>query len=277
MNPETRHTLVEASRPVRWAAAAALAMLALFLLVKTFDAISLFGQGENPQVNTVTVTGEGKSSATPDIAKISFTVQQSAADVRSAQDAATKQANDAVAAMKGLGVADKDVTTSDYNVSPQYAEQNGSINFNKYLLPGAAPVVIANNTNKITGYQVSESVEVTVRDVSKAGDVVSKLGTLGVQNISGPNFTFDDDNGVMDDARANAIKNAHDKAIELAKELGVSLGEVVSYTDQNGGYPMPMYDRAVSSDSAGGAAMAPNLPVGQQEQSVIVQVTYRIK
>jgi hypothetical protein len=60
MNEETRHTLVEASRPVRWAAAAALGMLALFLLVKTFDAISLFGQGQNPQVNTITVTRHGQ-------------------------------------------------------------------------------------------------------------------------------------------------------------------------------------------------------------------------
>lgn len=270
MNPETRHTLVEASRPVRWAAAAALGMLALFLLVKTFDAISLFGQGQNPQINTITVSGTGKSSATPDIAKISFTVQQSAADVKSAQEATTKQANAAIAAMKDLGVADKDVTTSDYNVSPQYANSVSP------CPPGVYCTQAVQVSNKITGYQVSESVEVTVRDVSKAGDVVAKLGSLGVQNVSGPNFTFDDNNGVMNDARANAIKNAHDKAAELAKELGVSLSEVVSYTDQ-GGYPYPMYDKAVSAQSSAGAAAMPNLPVGEQQQTVTVQVTYRIK
>lgn len=270
MNPETRQMLADASRPVRWAAAAALGMLALFLLVKTFDAISLFGQGQNPQVNTITVTGTGKSSATPDIAKISFTVQQSAADVKSAQDAATKQANAAIAAMKDLGVADKDVTTSGYNVSPQYANSISP------CPPGVYCTQAVQVSNKITGYQVSESVEVTVRDVSKAGDVVAKLGSLGVQNVSGPNFTFDDNNGVMNDARANAIKNAHDKAVELAKELGVSLSEVVSYTDQ-GGYPYPMYDKAVSAQSSAGAAVTPNLPVGEQQQTVTVQVTYRIK
>jgi uncharacterized protein YggE len=66
-----------------------------------------------------------------------------------------------------------------------------------------------------------------------------------------------------------------DKAKELAKELGVSLVEVVSYSDQGGVYPM--FDKALSADSGAGGAPSPNLPVGQQERSVTVQVTYRIK
>lgn len=267
MNEDTRHTLVAASRPVRLAAAAALAMLALFLLVKTFDAISLFGQGQTPQVNTITVTGEGKSSATPDIARVSFTVQETASTVAAAQDGATKRTNDSIAALTELGIADKDVKTSGYTVSPQYAQQQP-------CYPGA--LCVQTSSNKITGYQVSESIDVTIRDTAKAGDVVSKLGTLGVQNISGPNFTVDDDSGVLNDARAEAIANARDKAKELAKELGVSLGDVVSYSDQNPGYPM--YDKAMSvSSSAMGGAVAPNLPVGTDERTVTVQVTYRIK
>lgn len=270
MNDKTRETLIEASRPVRWAAAAALGMLALFLLVKTFDAISLFGQGQNPQVNTITVTGTGTSSATPNIAKISFTVQQSAADVKSAQDAATKQANDAIAAMKQMGIADKDITTSDYSIMPEYAS-----NAVPPCPPGAYCAQSVRQTGtKITGYRVSESVSLTVRDTSKAGDVVAKLGTLGVQNISGPNFTFDDNNGVMNDARANAIKNANDKAKELAKELGVSLDGVVSYSDQGGIFPQ--FDKAMGA-SAPSVAAVPNLPNGEQQQTVNVQVTYRIK
>lgn len=269
MDEKTRETLVEASRPVRWAAAAALGMLALFLLVKTFDAISLFGQGQNPQINTITVTGTGQSSAVPDIAKISFTVEQSASTVESAQAAATKQANDAIAAVKQMGIADKDITTSDYSITPQYASAVPP------CPPGAYCSQPMQVSNKITGYQVSESVSMTLRDTKKAGDIVAKLGTLGVQNVSGPNFTFDDDNGVKNDARAAAIKNANDKAKELAKELGVSLGGVVSYSDQ--GIIYPMYDKAVAASASGAAAASPNLPNGEQQQTVNVQVTYRIK
>lgn len=267
MNPETRETLVNASRPVRLAAAAALGMLAIFLLVQTGDALARYGQGDNPQINTITVTGEGKSSATPNIAKISFTVQESAADVKSAQDAATKKTNDALAAVKALGVADKDVKTSGYSVSPQYA-QTSPCPAGVYCTRPVTP-------NTITGYQVTQSVDVTVRDTSKAGDVLAKLGGLGVQNISGPNFTVDDDSGVMDEARANAIANARDKAKELAKELGVSLKEVVSYSE-GGNTIYPMY-KAAAGVSAMDAASAPTLPTGTDDRTVTVEVTYRIK
>jgi uncharacterized protein YggE len=269
MNEEIRHTLVAASRPVRIAATVALGMLALFLLVKTFDAYARIGEGDTPQVNTITVTGTGTSSATPNIAKISFTVQESAADVKTAQTAATKKTNDALAALKALGVADKDVKTTAYTVSPQYATDVPSCGVG-IICPRP---MIAVNSNTVTGYQVSQSVEVTVRDTNKASDVVSKLGGLGVQNISGPDFTVDDDSGVLNDARAAAIKNAQDKAKELAKELGVSLEGVVSYSDQ-GNVTYPMYDKAMS---VGASAPAPELPVGTDDRTVNVQVTYRIK
>jgi uncharacterized protein YggE len=172
--------------------------------------------------------------------------------------------------MADFGVADEDVKTTDYTVSPQYAQTTVI----------AVPVAMGAisyprpTSSKITGYQVTETVEVTVRDTAKAGDVLSKLGTLGVQNISGPNFMVDDDNGVMNEARAEAIENAQSKAKELAKELGVSLGDVVSYSDQGGVFPM--YSKAsVGMDAAAGSV--PNLAVGTDERTVTVQVTYRIK
>jgi len=271
MNPETRETLVTASRPVRWAASAALIVLALFLVVKTFDALSTFGKGDNPQTYTITVSGEGTSSATPDIATISFTVQEQASTVQAAQDAATKRANAAIDAMKAEGVADKDIKTSGYNVMPQYASQGSSGCAAGMYCPR---IEIQTNSNTITGYQVSESIDVTVRDTSKAGEVVQKLGSLGVQNISGPNFKVDDDSGVTNDARAKAIENARAKAKELAKELGVSLGDVVSYSDN--GQVYPMYSAAKSMDSGAGSAPMPNLPTGSDDRTVTVQVTYEI-
>lgn len=271
MNPETREMLMEANRPLRWAAAAAFAVLALFLLVKTFDALARYGEGDNPQINTITVTGTGTSTATPDIAKITFTVQENASTVQAAQDAATKRGNDAIAAMMDFGVADKDVKTLGYSVSPQYAESG--VTSAIACMPGMA-CPRPTTSNKVIGYQVTQTVEVTVRDTDKAGDVLQKLGSLGVQNVSGPNFMVDDDNGVMNDARAEAIKNAQEKAKELAKELGVHLDDVVSYSDQGGYYPMYSAKGGVAMDSV---APSPNLPVGTDERTVTVQVTYRIK
>jgi uncharacterized protein YggE len=265
MNEETRSMILTASRPVRYAAAAALSVLALFLLVKTFDEMSLFGKGNNPPVNTITVTGTGEGTAIPDIAHISFTVQESAATVVDAQAAATKRTNDALAAMKVAGIEDKDTQTSGYSINPQYASQ------------GCAPGVMCVQTGspKITGYQVMQTVDLTIRDTAKAGDVLQKLGTLGVQNVSGPDFTVSDDGAVSALARGKAIEDAKSKAQVLAGQLGVKLGDVVSFSENGNVYPMYASAKAVGIMSA--AAPAPSLPVGQDQRKVTVQVTYQIR
>lgn len=262
--------IVRASRPVRYAAAAALAVLALFLLVKTFDAIDQFGMGPNHPVNTITVTGEGKSTSVPNIAQVTFTVQESASTVNAAQDAATKRTNDSLAAMKDLGIEDKDIKTLGYNVFPQYE--------NRVVAPCYPGAVCQTPSNAITGYQVSQTVEVKVRDTAKAGDVLQKLGTLGVQNISGPNFMLDDDSGVQDEARAAAIEDARAKAEVLAKQLHVRLGKVMNFSENGGYYPMySAYAKGGMAMDAAVAPPAPSLPVGENETNVTVQITYEIR
>lgn len=267
MNPETRTMVREASRPVRYAAAAALGMLALFLLVKTGDEIQRFGHGDNPPVNTITVTGTGKSAVAPNIARISFTVQESAPAVADAQAAATKRTDAALSAVKSLGIADKDVQTTGYTVTPQYKGSACS--------PGQVCTLPTGNT--IIGYQVSQSVTLTVRDTAKAGDVLQKLGQLGVQNVSGPDFATDDDTAVMAEARGKAIENAQQKAETLADQLDVSLGSITNFSENGGNYPI--YD-TMSAKSLGAAAPqeapAPSLPAGQDQHTVTVQITYEI-
>ncbi|MDB5265344.1 MAG: hypothetical protein JWM39_57 [Parcubacteria group bacterium] len=271
MNESTVEVIKEASRPVRYAAAAALTVLALFLVVKTADALDQFGVRAGQPVNTITVTGEGKSNAAPDIAMITYTVQQTATTVKAAQDAATKQTNDSIAALKAEGIADVDVKTLGYNVNPQYSSNTTS------CPPGVMCPMVVTNTNTITGYQVSQTVQVKVRDTTKAGAVLQKLGTLNVQNISGPNFMVDDTTAVTDAARANAIADARTKADTLAKQLHVRLGNVVSYNENGGAYPSPMYSALSKGATMDAVAPAPSLPTGTNETDVTVSVTYEIK
>lgn len=265
MNESLKDTLVHASRPVRFAAAVALTVLALFLLVKTADAISRFGLADNAPVNTITVTGTGKASTAPTIAHVSFTVQETGAVISEVQATATKKTDAALLALKEMSIDEKDITTSGYSVSPQY--ENAQPCYGGMCPPASS---------KIIGYQVSQSVEVKVRDVSKAGEVLGKLGTAGVQNISGPNFMVDDDSTVKDEAREMAIKEAQAKARILAKQLHVDLGSVVSFAETSGGYPMPMYSKAgAMMDLA--EVSAPTLPVGTQETNMTVSITYEIR
>jgi uncharacterized protein YggE len=101
--------------PIKWAGVAVLALLALFLLAETVNAFN--DTSHTQATNTITVSGTGHASAAPDIAHIDFTVQNEAATVAAAQEATTKQANAAIAYVKGQGIADKDVRTTSYNIN----------------------------------------------------------------------------------------------------------------------------------------------------------------
>lgn len=260
---------LSSNRVVRVALTAVLILLALFLLAKTWH--TAFGRDVGDPYNTITVEGTGRSAAVPDTARITFTVMESAVNVADAQDAATKKTDAALNAVSEKGVADKDIKTVSYTVSPKYEYTQTP------CYPGMMCPAVISSSPRIVGYDVSQTVEVKVRDTAKAGEVLEVLGSLGVQNISGPDFVVDDESGVKNEARAEAIEEARMKAKQLAKELGVRLGDVVSYSE-NGAYPM-MYE----AYGKGGGIMdadvrsAPSLPTGENETNVTVSVTYEIR
>lgn len=254
------------NKMMRIALLSVLVLLALFLAVASWQ--NAFGENQFTQHNVITVEGTGEVSSVPDLAQVTFTVTESADTVAVAQEAATKKNDAVLALLKKLSVADKDVKTLGYTVSPKYA-------YDQPCAPGAPCAMRVISSPTIVGYDVSQTIEVKVRDTAKVGDVLAGLGELGVQNISGPNFMIDDEDGVKNEARAKAIEQARAKAKELAKELGVHLGRVVSYSE-NGYSPQPMMYGATKS----GAAMevnAPTLPVGENRTNVTVSVTYEIR
>lgn len=256
---------LSSNRTARIAAVAVLVLLALFLLVKTWD--TAFGRGINDPYNTITVEGTGKAAMVPDTARITFTVMESASEVGAAQDAATKRTDDALASLEELDIEERDVKTVSYNVSPKY-EYN-----QQPCYPG---MICSTGSPRIVGYDVSQTVEVKVRDTAKAGDVLAALGGLGVQNISGPEFVVDDESAVTAEARAEAIEEARAKAKELAKELNVHLGKVVSFSE---GMPGDFYGYGKGGDMMMEAAVnrAPTLPVGENETEITVMITYEIR
>ncbi len=258
------------SKPVRYSAAAALSLLALFLLVQTLDALTDFGRSDNPYMNTITVEGTGKAASIPNLAVVSFSVTERGTTVAEAQTKATGKTDAALAAVEGMGIEEKDVKTTAYNVYPQYE--------NIQPCYGMVCPEIARNP-RIIGYEVSQTVEVKVRDTAKAGDVLQALGTLNVQNISGPNFTVDEDDAIRNAAREEAIEQAKAKAKVLADELGVRLGKVISFYENN---QYPYYEEGFNG-AKGGMAMdamaqsAPRLPAGEQETEISVSITYEIR
>lgn len=257
------------NRAARIAAVAVLALLALFLLVKTWDVA--FGRDISDPYNTITVEGTGRAAMVPDTARITFTITESSANVADAQKKATDKTDSVLASLKDQNIDDRDVKTLSYNVSPRY-----EYNQRACLAGMICPPVSSSPT--IVGYDVSQTIQVKVRETDKAGDVLASLGSLGVQNVNGPEFVVDDETAVQAEAREEAIAEARAKAKDLAKDLGVHLGKIVSfYEGPTGGEAYGYGGKAMMDSAMVVPQAAPTLPTGENETETTVSITYEIR
>ena len=261
-----------------------LIVLSIFVGLKAIGALKEYkyiGRGNNAPVNTITVQGTGEVIATPDTADFSYTISEDAATAAAAQDKAATKANAVLAAVKAAGVDAADIKTTSYNLSPKY----------EYTQTGAqSNVMIACPYNygtpcpptgrqTITGYTVSESVDVKVRKIDDAGALIAKITALSVSSVSGVNFVVDKPEAIQDQAKAKAIADAQAKAKVLAKELGVSLSRIANFSDSSG----PIYygkSYAMDSTASSGATPAPvtpDLSIGQNTVTSNVSITYEIE
>jgi uncharacterized protein YggE len=250
-----------------------LAFLAAVETVKAFKEYRYIGYDATAN-NTVVVHGEGEVFAPADIATFSFGVVTDGVTVAEAQSKETTQMKSVVAALMAEGIADADIKTENYSVYPKYASDDSNSSAIVCTTAGYCPP--QTRSQKIVGYEVSQSVSVKVRQSDKAGDVVSKVGSMGVTNISGIDFTIDDQTKLQEEARQKAIADAKQKAAQLASDLGVSLGSIVGYSENQS----PIYFKAMDASVASGAAVAPapaTLPQGQNKVTSDVDITYKIR
>jgi uncharacterized protein YggE len=251
--------------------AIALMVLAVFLAVQVIYTLRLTSEvGRNtPPMNVITVNGMGEVFAVPDVASFSFGVEERAATVAAAQEVVTNRVNQALEILKNAGIEDRDIKTTGYQINPHY----------EYTQAPCTQFSCPPSNQKLAGYNVSQNIQVKVRETAKAGEILGALGTVRVTNVSGISFTIDDPDALEAEARALAIKNAMKKAEMLVDDLDVRLGKVVSfYEDQ--GYPQPYYNRMeVSFDAKGGdmAQSSPSLPTGENTIRSNVSVTYEIR
>lgn len=242
-------------------------MLAAFLLVAVLGALKDLRK-PGLDYNAISVTGEGKAVSIPDIAVFSFTVSADAKVVSDTQEQVTKKMDKILASLKELGIEEKDIRTSSYNVYPKYV----------YAPRVCTPEFCEPGRQVPDGYTASHSVSVKVRKTGDAGKALSVAGENGASNVSGVSFAIDDPEKIYDKARAEAITSAKRKAEALADELDVKLVRVVGYYDNTGGV-VPYYAEAgMGGDMAvKTSASAPTLPPGENEVKVTVTVTYEIR
>lgn len=209
----------------------------------------------------ISVTGTGEVSAAPDTAFINSGVTTQGATAREALDANTKAMNDLMATLMEAGIEARDVQTSGFSVSPNYVYSDAR-DENGYTLPP-----------KIDGYQVYNTVNVRIRDLSTLGAVLDKQVTVGANTINGISFSVADPSKLYDEARKAAFADAKEKAELYAEAAGETLGLLKAINEgQSYAQPQPYMMRADM------AASSP-VPVATGELSfqINVQVTWAVE
>lgn len=208
------------------------------------------------QRDTIAISAEGKVTALPDIASISVGVMTEKKTVAEAQKENTTKMNAIIAKIKEFGVAAEDIKTTNYSIYPQYDW--------------------VNNRQVERGFQVSQNVDVKVRDLAKIGDVLAAVGEKGANQVGGVTFTIDDPEDLRQQARLKGLEAAKLKAQALADAAGVKLGKVVGFSESEGYVPTPMFYAKDAAMGLGGGSATPSIESGSQDVIVNVSVMYEI-
>jgi uncharacterized protein YggE len=237
--------------------AVGLALLAVVLVLQLMVVAAPAPSGSATEPTGITVMAQGKATAKPDLAQITIGVESRNAEAQVAVEENDERMADVMAAILELGVAEEDVQTVDYSVRAEIDWQD--------------------DEQRVIGYVVDNSVLVKLRQVDKAGDVLDAATGAGANNIYGIRFTFDDPTALREEARADAMAQARDKAQALAQLAGVGLGKPryinESFTESPPYYLEPIYATAERAVGGGATPVQP----GELEVSVQVQVTFDIR
>ena|SRR3989338_2577525 len=209
--------------------------------------------------NTLSFNGDAEITAQPDIATISFSVEEMNVDVKVAQDVVSTKISAVLIGLKNEGIQEKDIKTEQYSVYPEYR-------YNP-----------ENGEQKIIGQKVSQSVTIKVRVLESVPDILTLLVSSEVKNVNGPSFDIEKKDELERHARQLAIEKAKTEAKTLAQDLGVRLVRIVGYTEGGGSVPPMPYGRESMMLGASDAKASPELPAGENIITASVTITYEVK
>lgn len=209
------------------------------------------------KVSTITISGTGDVYAKPDIGRVALSVVTEAKTVAQAMTENTSKMNNVIGFAKKQGVEEKDLKTTNFNISPRY-EYNSKT-----------------GVRTLVGYKITQSLQVKIRDLSKIGAILGGATESGANDVGNLQFTIDNEDTLKSQAREEAIKEARGKAETLAKQLGIRLVRIINFSE-SGNIPSPYY-KAMSLEAVGAAGDTPQIETGENKISVSVSITYEIK
>ncbi len=204
----------------------------------------------------LSVTGE--STRVPDIAIISAGVITRSRSAAGAMQENAQRMERVIAALRAVGIAERDIQTSSVSLNPEYDYQE-------------------NQPPRLTAYSASNQVTIRFRDIRNSGRVLDVLVAQGANQINGPTLTLDRPQLALDEARANAVAVGRARAQLYASALGMQVVRVVSLSESGGHYaPPPPPPMAERSDMMATAAKTPILP-GEQKHQVTLAMVYELR
>jgi len=202
--------------------------------------------------HSITVSGDGSVLATPDTAHVTLGVQIQNAQLATAQSQATDNMNAVIAALKQSGISDQNIKTVSYTI---YANQDPS-----------------KGTGEVTGYTVTNLVDVKIKQLDKVGSIIDAAVSAGANNVGGIQFSVENIDALIQQARQQAMDDAHKKAQQLAQLGGVTLGMPISISEGTSNPPQPFnVDNGMAATAASGSVP---IQTGQNEVTVNVTVSY---
>lgn len=224
------------------------------LTVKTLIETQNIGVAQKSE-RSITVDGSSTVSVLPDMATVSIGVEVSADTVAQAQSQSAAKVNTIVNALMASGIPSADIQTTNYSVYEDTVYNPSTGDYDS------------------KGWITSQFIDVDIRDTNLVSTVLDIAGTNGATNIYGPNYSIDDSSVSKQQARGEAIAQARERAVEIARSLGVNLGDVISYYEYSDNYdPYPYYGSMYDSSGGSGSGLEP----GSEEVTLNVTLTIEL-
>lgn len=225
------------------------------LILTTFFAMNMQAQDQKPQVPQISVSGEGKIKIVPDQAVINVGFQNTGKDAKEVKTLNDEVVDKVIKFLKKTGIPATDYKTTNVSLYKNYDYEKKKYNF-----------------------QASQSLTITLKDLSKYDELMMGLNDAGVNSISGVEFKSSKMDDYEREARKKAILDAKQKAQDYVSVLGQKIGKALLITDNSqNNYPIPMYKGGMMAMAANDGAQRETLAVGELEINTNVSVTFALE
>lgn len=204
----------------------------------------------------LSVSATGKVESIQDMAVVTVGVVSEGLTAQVVKDQSSNKMNQVISFIKQAGIDDKDIKTSQFNISPKYS--------------------YSNQQQTVVGYQANQTITVKVRNIDKSSQqlemVVDGAVMHGANQIQGIDFSFENNEGLVQNARKQAIDKAKANALQISKDAGLNLGRIVNVITSDSGNPEPRFIQNISLAKS----TSPQIQLGSQEVSTEVTVVFEL-